>query len=209
MIATEEEARAFVAARCDESVLDRFENLIAMLREENERQNLVAARSLDEVWLRHIADSIQLMDYVSHETPVWLDLGTGAGFPGLALAIARPEHRFHLVESRKRRIEWLAEAIETIGLSNCTLHGTRLEQVESFEADVITARAFAPLPKLLDLSARFSTKGTRWILPKGRSAAQEVDGLPKKRNALFHVEHSQTDGEAGIIVGSGQIEARP
>lgn len=209
MIETEQDARAFVAERCDAEAMARFERLIALLREENARQNLVAARSLDHVWLRHIADSVQVLYHVPREAPVWLDLGTGAGFPGIALAIANPLSSFHLVESRKRRVEWLESAITDLGLTNCTMHGTRLELVETFRADVITARAFAPLPKLLDLSARFSTSATHWVLPKGRSASQEVRDLPKKRRALFHVEHSQTDPEAGIVVGSGQIEARP
>ena len=209
MIESEAEARAFVAARCDDRAMRKFERLIVLLRAENTRQNLVAARSLDEVWLRHIADSVQLLDHAGSERSVWLDLGTGAGFPGIALVIARPDQHFHLIESRKRRIEWLASVKADLELENCTIHGARLEHVESFEADCITARAFAPLPRSLDLSARFSTKETRWILPKGRSAAQEVDALPKKRRALFHVEHSQTDAQAGIITGSGRIEAKP
>ena len=209
MIESEAEARAFVAARCDDRAMRKFERLIVLLRAENTRQNLVAARSLDEVWLRHIADSVQLLDHAGSDRSIWLDLGTGAGFPGIALAIARPDQYFHLVESRKRRVEWLASVKADLELENCTIHGARLEHVESFEADCITARAFAPLPRLLDLSARFSTKETRWILPKGRSAAQEVDALPKKRRALFHVEHSQTDAQAGIITGSGRIEAKP
>ena len=209
MIESEAEARAFVAARCDDRAMRKFERLIVLLRAENPRQNLVAARSLDEVWLRHIADSVQLLDHAGSDRSIWLDLGTGAGFPGIALAIARPDQHFHLVESRKRRVEWLASVKADLELENCTIHGARLEHVESFDADCITARAFAPLPRLLDLSARFSTKETRWILPKGRSAAQEVDALPKKRRALFHVEHSQTDAQAGIITGSGRIEAKP
>ena len=209
MIESEAEARAFVAARCDDRAMRKFERLIVLLRAENTRQNLVAARSLDEVWLRHIADSVQLLDHAGSERSVWLDLGTGAGFPGIALVIARPDQHFHLIESRKRRIEWLASVKADLELENCTIHGARLEHVETFEADCITARAFAPLPRLLDLSARFSTKETRWILPKGRSAAQEVGALPKKRRARFHVEHSQTDAQAGIITGSGRIEAKP
>lgn len=209
MIESEADARAFVSARCDAQAMEKFDRLVVMLREENARQNLVAARSLDEVWLRHIADSVQLLDHAGSEVSVWLDLGTGAGFPGIALAVARPDQRFHLVESRKRRVEWLASVKADLDLENCTIHGARLEHIESFNADCITARAFAPLPGLLDLSARFSTKETRWILPKGRSAAQEVDALPKKRRALFHVEHSQTDPDAGIIIGLGRIEAKP
>ena len=84
MIESEAEARAFVAARCDDRAMRKFERLIVLLRAENTRQNLVAARSLDEVWLRHIADSVQLLDHAGSERSVWLDLGTGAGFPGIA-----------------------------------------------------------------------------------------------------------------------------
>ena len=208
MIESEADARAFVSARCDETALARFDRLVSMLREENRRQNLVAARSLNEIWLRHIADSVQLLDHAAGDRKVWLDLGSGAGFPGLALAIARPGQAFHLVESRKRRVEWLQTVKSELDLADCTIHGSRVEQVESFPVDCITARAFAPMPKLLDLSARFSTKETRWILPKGRSAAQEVAALPKKLRAMFHVEQSQTDAEAGIITGSGRIEAK-
>jgi 16S rRNA (guanine527-N7)-methyltransferase len=81
--------------------------------------------------------------------------------------------------------------------------GARLENVESFPAGAITARAFAPLGKLLNLSARFSTQDTIWLLPKGRSAAQELSGQPDGVQALFHVKQSQTDPEGGILIGRG------
>jgi len=80
--------------------------------------------------------------------------------------------------------------------------GSRLELVETVPTSVISARAFAPLPKLLDLSARFSTGQTVFVLPKGRSAAQELQSLPKKVRKMFHVEQSLTDADAGIIVGT-------
>jgi 16S rRNA (guanine527-N7)-methyltransferase len=79
--------------------------------------------------------------------------------------------------------------------------GQRLEMVESLTAAVISARAFAPLDKLLQLSARFSTSDTLWLLPKGRSAGDELGALKKTQRGLFHVEQSLTDPEAGIIVG--------
>lgn len=188
--------------------MEKLEHLVLLLTGENREQNLVAARSLEEVWLRHIADSVQLLDHVLGEGKCWLDMGSGAGFPGLVLAIARPGHTLHLVESRRRRVAWLARAIDMLGLDNCTLHGRKLEHVSSFPADVITARAFAPFAKLIDLSARFSTDATRWVLPKGRSASQELDDLPLRHRSLFHVEQSATDAHAGIVVGSGQIRIR-
>jgi len=208
MIANEDDARQFVAGLGDSAAFERLERLAGLLRAENERQNLVARATLPEIWRRHIADSAQLLAHVLLE-PLgpWLDLGTGAGFPGLVIAALRPDWDVRLVESRKKRAEWLERARIELGLGDCRVLGKRLELVESFAASVISARAFAPLTHLLDLSARFSTERTLWLLPKGRSAAQELAELPESTRKLFHVEQSRTDPEAGIIVG--RLERQP
>lgn len=203
MIGSEVEARAWLARlpEWDARAEQRIGQLIALLAEENVRQNLVAAASLDHVWQRHIVDSAQLLSYVPRGTkPSWLDLGTGAGFPGLVIAALRPDLEVVMVESRARRIDWLERARITLGLDRARIVGSRLELVESRSFGVISARAFAPLVRLLDLSARFSTKDTLYLLPKGRSAQQELSEL-KGWNHLFHVEQSLTDTAAGIIVG--------
>ena len=96
--------------------------------------------------------------------------------------------------------------VSRLGLVNCEVEGRRLELVDTFDASVISGRAFAPMPKLLRLSARFSTSDTIWLLPKGRSAAQEVESLPARQRAMFHVEQSQTDEDAGIVLGRGKVE---
>ena len=203
MIRDEDQAQAWLAAQPEWNALaaERIERLIALLIEENERQNLVAAASLPQVWQRHIADSAQLLRHGPRETVgPWLDLGTGAGFPGLVIAALRPDLEVVMVESRARRIEWLERARLALDLTAASVVGARLELVESRPVGVISARAFAPLDKLLDLSARFSTKDTRYLLPKGRSAQQELAGL-QRWNHMFHVEQSLTDSEAGVIVG--------
>jgi 16S rRNA (guanine527-N7)-methyltransferase len=214
MIASEAQARAFTAKFGDDEAIPRLERLCELLCEENARQNLVAKASLPAIWQRHIADSAQLLSHVPRETSrslsdlPWLDLGTGAGFPGLVIAALRPEWDVRLVESRRKRAEWLERARIELRLDRCSVIGSRLELVESFPAGVISARAFAPLPRLLDLSARFSTERTLWLLPKGRSGAQELALLPESKRKLFHVERSCTDPEAGIIVGRLQKKAR-
>lgn len=209
MISSEAEARRFCAERTDAGGLERLERFAALLTAENERQNLVSAASLESVWQRHFADSLQLLDHVSRETPgPWLDLGSGAGFPGLTLAIARPDRPLFLVESRKRRVEWLTQAASALGLENCRVIGARLESVETCPVSVITARAFASLGKLLGLSARFSTRTTVWLLPKGRSAAQELAEQPDAIQRMFHVEQSRTDPGGGILVGQGTPDIR-
>lgn len=206
MIGSEESARAWIAALAgvDEVALDRLDRLAVMLAEENERQNLVSAASLAHTWQRHFADSAQLLSYVDGGMAgPWLDLGTGAGFPGLVIAALRPEMDVVMVESRARRVEWLQRVLDALALPRARVIGERLERVESFPARVISARAFAPLDRLLELSARFSTSDTLWLLPKGRSARDEVARLTGWYH-VFHVEHSLTDPDAGIVVGTVQ-----
>ncbi|MBT0668852.1 16S rRNA (guanine(527)-N(7))-methyltransferase RsmG [Novosphingobium profundi] len=203
MITTNAEARSWLETLpgYDAEAAERLECLVAMLAEENQRQNLVSAASLEQVWLRHIVDSAQLLTHVPRETHgPWYDLGTGAGFPGLVIAALRPECEVVMVESRARRIDWLERARIAMGLDRARIAGQRLELVESQRASVISARAFAPLERLLELSSRFSTGDTIWVLPKGRSAQQELQDLRKWRH-VFHVEQSLTDPQAGIIVG--------
>ena len=129
-----------------------------------------------------------------------MDLGTGPGLPGLVIAAICPDIPMVLVESRARRVEFLAACVEELGLANCRIEGQRLERVTPFESWVISARAFAPLEKLLRLSTPFSTSATRYLLPKGRSAAHELAALKPAIRKMFHVKHSLTDAEAGIIV---------
>ena len=199
----EDQARAWLRElpEWDDAAAGRLALLATLLAEENQHQNLVSAASLDAVWLRHIADSAQLLRHVPRGTDSpWLDLGTGAGFPGLVIAALRPECEVVMVESRARRVAWLERARIAMGLERASIAGVRVEQLEERKFSAISARAFAPLPKLLDLSARFSTSDTIWLLPKGRSARQELAELSGWRH-MFHVEQSLSDPEAGVIVG--------
>lgn len=203
-ITSEERARAYVEGLCDPSAYERLERYADLLLDENQRQNLISRPSEAQLWVRHIADSAQLLEHVANsaegERGVWLDLGTGPGLPGLVIAILRPEIHVVLVESRARRVEFLERCVQQLGLTNCEVIGQRLERVEPFPAWVISARAFAPLEKLLNLSAPFSTKATRYLLPKGRSAAHELEQAKSSIRSMFHVKHSLTDSDAGIIV---------
>ena len=205
-LTTEGEARDWFrsAVGCDEAVLGKLDHLVELLRVENANQNLVSAASLDHVWVRHLADSAQLL-LVPRETPLgpWLDLGSGAGFPGLVIALLRPDVEAILVESRAKRIAWLERALDHLGIANAYVAGCKLEALETIPAATISARAFAPLPQLIALSARFSTPQTQWLLPKGRNGRQELLEMPKTIRSMFHVEQSLTDAESVILVGLG------
>ena len=207
ILSDEQAARAWIAARpdIDRDAIERLGALAQMLEKENARQNLVSAASLCSIWTRHFADSVQLLDHVPRGTGPWLDLGSGAGFPGLVIAICDPGRDIRLIESRARRITWLDGAIRALDLPHVLVEGQKVETLHTFAASVISARAFAPLKRLIALSERFSTPETCWILPKGRSGRQELREMPLKLQRMFHVEQSITDPESVILVGRGAV----
>lgn len=204
---TEDDAKAWITARSDVSreTLDKLERFVETLSRENEKQNLVSQSTLPQIWSRHVVDSIQILDHldaVETDLPA-MDLGSGAGLPGLVLAIVRPQQSYRLVESRKLRCEFLSGAAEDLNLVNVTVVRANLKAVEHFAAGVITARAFAPLRNLIDMAKPFSTEETRWVLPRGAKGVREWQELPRRHKDMFHVEQSVTDDEAVILVGKG------
>jgi 16S rRNA (guanine527-N7)-methyltransferase len=185
----------------------RLERFAAMLIAENDRQNLIAASTIASLWVRHIADSAQLLALDDDGEGLWIDLGSGPGLPGLVVAILS-ERPMLLVESRKRRCDFLRSVASELALTHVEVAEAPLERIETRPASTISARAFAPLDKLLDLSTRFSTESTRWLLPKGRNAVKELALLPQPWQRMFHVEQSRTDADSQILVGTGCIAAK-
>lgn len=203
---TENEAIAWLQAQLHVSreTLEALEAFVAFLKREAESQNLISASTLDHIWSRHIVDSAQLLLFTDNSAPPrnWLDLGSGAGFPGLVIALLT-NHHVTLVESRARRIDYLQRAVEMLDLTHrVKVAGVTLERLETAPFSVISARAFAPLPKLFDLAARFATNNTLWLLPKGRNAKAEWEGAWALWDGNFQVMDSVTDQEAGILVGT-------
>lgn len=202
---TEAEALEWLstARSVSRETLEKMESFAAYLKREAVSQNLVASSTLDHIWARHIVDSAQLLSYVEAQPPRinWLDLGSGAGFPGLIIALLS-DYDVTLVESRARRSDYLQRAIDMLDLGDrVTVAGIALEKLSTTRYSVISARAFAPLPKLFTLAERFSTNNTLWLLPKGRNAAIEWEDARNVWNGEFRVEQSITDSEAGILVG--------
>lgn len=177
--------------------LDRFATLI---REENQRQNLVSAGSLDQLWNRHILDSAQLMRFAPANGE-WLDMGTGAGFPGVIVAMLYCGGAVTLVEQRRRRAEFLEHVLAELGLTGgARVLRAKIETIASSSFATISARAFAPLNQLLALGERFAALETRWLLPKGRNAETELAAARSSWQGDFRLDPSLTDPDARILV---------
>ncbi|HEX6376972.1 MAG TPA: 16S rRNA (guanine(527)-N(7))-methyltransferase RsmG [Allosphingosinicella sp.] len=202
------EAEAKASLDVPRETIERLEGFAQLLRAENQKQNLVSQSSLEALWTRHILDSAQLIRFAPASARTWLDLGTGAGFPGLLVPLFHKAHVI-LVESRRLRAEFLRSAASLLGIDvRVEIIGSRLELVPTRPVDVISARAFAPLPKLLALAERFSTSATTWILPKGRNAKSELDAAQSSWQGDFRLESSLTDDDAGIVVAS-RVRRKP
>ena len=183
---------------------EKIEAYAGLLREEAQRQNLVSASTLDRLWDRHIVDSAQLVRFEPRPGASWVDIGSGAGLPGIVIAclVAGP---VTLVEPRRLRAEFLHRAVESLRL-DVTILCAKVQRAQG-NYDVITARAVMALPQLLEISAHLSTRKTLWLLPKGRSAERELAEAQQAWQGTFHVERSVTDAESLIVVGTG-VRAR-
>jgi 16S rRNA (guanine527-N7)-methyltransferase len=194
------------AARRDvpRGTIERLEAYVALLREECRRQNLVSASTFDSLWDRHILDSAQLVRLEPYPGASWVDVGSGAGLPGIVIA-CMVDGPVTLVEPRRTRAEFLHRVCESIGL-NATVVAAKAERVGG-KYDVVTARAVAKLTRLLEISAHLSTTNTIWALPKGRGAAAELAEAQQAWQGVFHVERSVTDAESYIVVAT-EVRAR-
>jgi 16S rRNA (guanine527-N7)-methyltransferase len=201
MSGPEDFAAAFDVSR---ETLDRLRLYVALLEQWQPRINLVASTTLPDVWHRHVADSAQLVAFAP-EARTWLDLGSGAGFPGLVIAImthGNPGPRVTLIESDRRKSAFLAEVARQTGIS-VEIHTARIEQIATQgmlePVDVVSARALAPLVRLIPLSLPFFGDATLGLFPKGRDAESEV--AQARANWAFDVETtpSLTDAAARIV----------
>jgi len=169
--------------------LERFQTYAGLLRKWQSKLNLVGDSTLADLWRRHFLDSLQLAAYAPDGPKCWVDLGSGAGFPGLALAIAfrpqsswRPGFKMVLIESNLRKSVFLQEVIRATG-ARAEVIARRVEQVSQTDlggpASVITARGFAPLARLLDISAHLCGPQTRFLLLKGQNIDIELTAATK------------------------------
>jgi 16S rRNA (guanine527-N7)-methyltransferase len=170
------------------------------------RINLVGASTLVDPWRRHFLDSAQLAPLLPAEARIIVDLGSGAGFPGLVLAILRPSSVVHLVESDARKCAFLHEAARATG-SAPTIHHSRIETIQPFACDAITSRALAPLDRLLGFASPFlelSPPEVQCLFLKGIGAAQELTRCRKGWKMRVERIPSRSD-PTGAILGLREV----
>jgi 16S rRNA (guanine527-N7)-methyltransferase len=201
----EDRASALALTPVSRETADRLDRFVALLLTWQATTQLVATSTVPRLWSRHIADSLQLLD-IMPDARTWIDLGSGAGFPGLVLACAlaeKPNAHVHLVEANMKKAAFLREAIRVTG-APASVHAERIEAfVQNFRGtpDVITARALAPLKDLLDQSVElFATPDTVGVFPKGQDVGAELTEATKYWSMRTDLIPSRTDPKARIVV---------
>ena len=189
------------AAIVPRGTMPKFDLYATMLVDWQGRMNLVARSTIDEMWLRHFADSAQLAALTPEAGPTtcWLDLGSGAGFPALVLALLRPG-TFHLVEATGKKCAFLAAVAAAVGVADrVTVRNGRIEALTpALRPDIITARACAPLTRLFDWGVARGGDA-RWLLLKGRSVATEIAAAETHFTFDYTLVASRTDPHARIV----------
>ncbi len=197
------------AANVSRETLDRLKLFVAVLEEWNAGHNLVSAASFQHVWQRHIWDSAQLFDFVPGGAKSLVDLGSGAGFPGLILALLLRERagfRTVLYEATRKKTDFLAAAAERLGVP-VDIRNTRIEAARPEPFDLVTARACAPLPRLLFYAQAFQGPCTVNLFLKGRSVGAELTDAHKIWKMQVQERPSRSD-PSGVILVVEQLQAK-
>ena len=199
--ARREALRIVPVSRETEEQLALFVDLLGRWRKIT---NLISPASFADVWLRHIADSAQLLDLAPAATR-WVDLGSGAGFPGMVLAIqlaSQPGAEVHLIESDQRKCAFLREVARSTGAA-ARVHCARIESIAPASlspVDAVTARALAPLPMLVDFAKVWLLAGAVGVFPRGRTAGAQLDAFAASPDLRFAKVASRIDPRAAILI---------
>ncbi len=208
--------RALALTPVSRETLARIDRFVGILLEWQQHTNLIARSTVPSLWTRHIADSLQLLalaqDLLARSPPqsqggplIWVDLGSGAGFPGLVVACALADRKaaeVHLVESTGKKARFLGEAVKAAGVP-VHVHAMRIADFVKGaprRIDIVTARALAPLPKLLSEAYPLLKRGARGLFPKGQDVAAELTEAAKCWNIKASLAESCTDPRSRIVI---------
>lgn len=195
-----------LAANVSRETLERLRIFEALLIKWNPKINLVAPGEIQRLWDRHILDSAQLFTHAKLDFRTWIDMGSGGGFPGIVCAILAAEtgwdQGFTLIESDKRKSVFLGEAVRSLSLK-ATIQSIRIEAYCGEKADVISARALAPLDRLLELAHPMIGESTQFLFPKGKRAESELTAARRSWNMSVERIPSLTDPDGVILKLTG------
>jgi 16S rRNA (guanine527-N7)-methyltransferase len=201
---TADRARAFALTPVSRETTERLDRFVALLLQWQRTTNLIAPSTIGHLWTRHVADSLQLIA-LAPDARIWIDLGSGGGFPGLVIACALAERdgaMVHLVESNKKKAAFLREA-QGVTQAPATVHGERIEAFAARftgPADIVTARALAPLKTLLGQAfPLLGTSGATALFPKGENAELELGEARKSWNIKVNLVPSLTEPASRIV----------
>ncbi|MEX2033993.1 MAG: 16S rRNA (guanine(527)-N(7))-methyltransferase RsmG [Xanthobacteraceae bacterium] len=200
-------ARALALVPVSRETAARLDRFVELLLQWQNKSNLIAPSTIPTIWTRHIADSLQLLA-LAPDAKCWVDLGAGAGFPGLVIACAFADEagaRVHLVESNAKKAAFLREAARCVG-APALVHAVRIEDfVKNFEErpDVVSARALAPLEVLLELAHPLLKTGAKGLFPKGQDVDAELTRASKCWSMDVELVPSKTNSRARIVVVHG------
>lgn len=182
--------------------LSRLETYVALVELWTKKINLISPKSVPDIWTRHILDSAQLFPIAPETARTWADMGSGGGFPGLVIAILWQDKpaacEFHLIESDQRKAVFLRTAIRELGV-HATVHAKRIEDVPDLGADVVSARALAPLKTLLSQAKHHGHAETVGLFPKGQAAQADIEDARRNWSFTCRQHQSITDPAAQIL----------
>lgn len=194
------------ATNVSRETMARLETYLRLLERWQNSINLVGGRSLADPWRRHFLDSAQLLPLLPGGAQSLVDLGSGAGFPGLVLGVLGVQ-RVHLVESDSRKCAFLREAARETGVS-VEIHNARIENLTPWPVDVVVSRALAPLSRLLLLACPFLDFGAEGLFLKGKAAFEELTEAEKSWKMTVETISSQSDPN-GVIFRLGDVQHAP
>ena len=192
-----EQIAAVAGVDVSRETFERLERFVALLLDENRRQNLIAPGSVSEIWTRHIVDGAQLLG-LAGKSGSWCDIGSGAGLPGMVIAILSGQP-MTLIEPRKLRADFLRRVAAELGLRQVTVAECKVERVEG-KFDLVTARAVARLDKLFSIACHLVHNETKWVLPKGENAQSELDEARRTWQGEFRLVPSRTHPASAIVI---------
>ena len=195
----EHNLNSFNVSRETIEVLNKY---VKMLKKWNNAINLISKSSISNIWRRHIEDSAQLIRFLNLETKFWVDLGSGAGFPGLVVSILAktnfPELQTILIESDKRKCVFLDEVSRELEL-NVTVIPDRIEDCSNLKADIVSARALAPMKQLLSFFDMHSKIGSKGLFLKGKNLRFELNEIKDFNNFHLKINHSKINDNSFIV----------